>query len=181
MASGGWKIVPGRLLEASGGLLGDGWAVKAARKPNLGGSWVRLGRSWRLLGRSGRLPGCSVGPSGALLAAPGVHFGLPGVTFWSRLDIFLVSPCEITKTTEFVDSIAFFKVFQVPRAPKSFENQLREPLGQPWAAQLKWRYMSKLGYIGPKQRYIGRFGPHVEVHEPAGSRCPSRAPSHPKS
>ena len=48
------------------------------------------------------------------------------------------------------------RFFQVPRAPKSFENRLREPLGQLWAAQLgymelKWRYMgSKLGYIGPK-------------------------------
>ena len=48
------------------------------------------------------------------------------------------------------------RFFQVPRAPKSFENQLREPLRQLWAAQLgymglKWRYMgSKLGYIGPK-------------------------------
>ena len=46
--------------------------------------------------------------------------------------------------------------FQVPRAPKSLENRLRELLGQLWAAQLgymelKWRYMgSKLGYIRPK-------------------------------
>ena len=90
--SGGWKIAPGRvqngLLEASGGLLGDRWAVKTARKPNLGGSWVRLGRSWRLLGRSGGLPGGLLGPPGALLAAPGVNLGLPGVTFWSFLDLF---------------------------------------------------------------------------------------------
>ena len=136
---------------------GSHWAAKAARKRNLGGSWVRLGRSWWLLGRSGGLPGRSwgfLGRSWSLLGRS-VHFGFPGVTFWSLLDFFLVSPCEIAKTSKFIDSMALLRLFQVPRAPKSFENQLREPLGL-WAAQLgnmrlKWRYMRpKLGYIGPK-------------------------------
>ena len=72
------------------------------------------------------------------------------------------------------------RVFQVPRAPESFENQLREPLRQLWAAQLgymglKWRYMgSKLSYIGAKWRYIGRFGPHVEVPRAVGTQRNSR-------
>ena len=52
-----------------GGLLGDRWAVKAARNPNLGGSWVRLGRSWRLLGRSGGFPGRSWPLLGSILAS----------------------------------------------------------------------------------------------------------------
>ena len=88
--SGGWKIAPGRvqngLLEASGGLLGDRWAVKTARKPNLGGSWVRLGRSWRLLGRSGGFLGRSWGLLGrswpllgSILASRGSLFG----AFWT--------------------------------------------------------------------------------------------------
>ena len=56
------------------------WATgKAARKPNLGGSWVRLGRSWRLLGRSGA-PGASWGAPGRSWGPfwpPGGHFLKP--------------------------------------------------------------------------------------------------------
>ena len=78
---------PGRgpkwLLEASGGLLGDRRAGKAARKPNLGGSWVRLGRSWRLLGRS---PGALLGPPGALLGAPGALLGSLWGASWTLQD-----------------------------------------------------------------------------------------------
>ena len=110
--------------------MGDRWAVKAARKPNLGGSWVRLGRSWRLLGRSGGLPGGLLGPPGALLAAPGVNLGLPGVTFWSFLDLFLVSLYEIAKTSKFVDCMAFFEVFPGPEGSKiARKSSLGGPAG----------------------------------------------------
>ena len=119
---------------------GSHLAVKAARKRDLGGSWVRLGHSWWLLGRSGDLPGRS------WWDAPGVHFGLPGVTFWSLLDLFLVSPCEIVKTSNFADSMALFEGFPGPVGSKIIRKSTP---GASWAA---------LG--GP----AGVHGAQVEVH-----------------
>ena len=145
------------------------WVTGGPSRPLGNLIWVVLGCAWSAPGDSW----AALGPPGALLAAPGAHLGLPGVTFWSLLDLFLVSPCEIAKTSKFVDSMALFAVFQVPRAPKSLGNRL-------WAAQLgymglKWRYMgSKLSYIGSKWRYIGRFRPHVEVPRAVGTQRNSR-------
>ena len=70
-----------------------------------------LGALGVLLVALGPLLGALLGPPGASWGAPGVHFGLPGVTFWSLFDFFLISPCEIVKTSKFVDNMALFEVF----------------------------------------------------------------------
>ena len=106
----------------------------AARKWNLGGSWVRL-------------PGVSWGAPGASWDAPGVHFGLPRVTFWRLLKLFSVSPCEMTKTSKFVDRMALSEVFLGPEGSRIARKSTP---GASWAA---------LG--GP----AGEHEAQVEVHE----------------
>ena len=76
----GPKWLLGGLRRALGRQVGH-VAAKAARKRNLGGSWVRLGRSWWLLGRSVDLPGRLEPPGtllGSILASRGSHLG----AFW---------------------------------------------------------------------------------------------------
>ena len=83
----GPKSAPGGLRRALGRPGGPHLAAKAARKPNLGGSWGapgallaalgvvlgRLGRSWGLLGRPGLLLGASWGSFWHL---PGADLGV---------------------------------------------------------------------------------------------------------
>ena len=58
-------------------------AAKAARKPNLGGSWDALGALWRLLGSSWSLVGRSWGRLGRSWASGGPLFGgLLGLFWW---------------------------------------------------------------------------------------------------
>ena len=115
------------------------WAV-------LGCAWGAPGGSWAALGASRGAPGASWGAPGASWDAPGVHFGLPGVTFWSLLDLFSVSPCEMAKTLKFVDSMALFEVFPGPEGSRIARKSTP---GASWAA---------LG--GP----AGVHGAQVEVH-----------------
>ena len=114
-----WPL--GGLRRALGRQVGPIWLSRPLESgiwAALGCAWDAPGGSWAALGTSRGAPGASWGAPGASWDAPGVHFGLPGVTFWSLLDLFLVSPCEIAKTSKFVDSMALFEVFPGPEGSK---------------------------------------------------------------
>ena len=122
------------------------WAPMWPSRPLGNLIWATLGCAWRAPGGSWAAPKRSWSAPGASGAAPGVHFGLPGVTFWSLLDLFSVSPCEIAKTSKFVDSMAPFEVFP---GPEGSQIVRKSTPGASWAA---------LG--GP----AGVHGAQVEVH-----------------
>ena len=141
-----WPL--GGLRRALGRQVGPIWLSRLES-----GIWAALGCAWdapdgslAALGTSRGAPGASWGAPGASWDAPGVHFGLPVVTFWSLLDFFSVSPCEMAKTSKFVDGIALFEVFPGPEGSKIARKSTP---GASWAA---------LG--GP----AGVHGAQVEVH-----------------
>ena len=95
------------------------------------------------LGRQldGRSEGGSWAALGASRGAPGALLGPP---------LFLVSPCEIAKTSKFVDSTALFEVFRGPGGSKIGPESLRK------------RSQARLGFRGvwrPRGAVLRLSGP----------------------
>ena len=136
-------------------------AAKAARKPNLGGSWGALGALLVSLG-------AVLEPLWPALGPPGPLLGLRGASFWRFAGHVLVDHEQKRRQARNLVKHAVFAIFcgvlRPPGALRTCSKTLPEgPQGGSWDPRPVWRAHvevpgAQVGLHEAKLEYPGRFG-----------------------